>query len=73
MALKRGIEKAVEAVSAQLLQQAKDVETKEQIASTASISAADTQIGDLIAEAMDKVGKEGVITVEESQTFGPGA
>ncbi|MER0242630.1 chaperonin GroEL [Streptomyces sp. HSW2009] len=70
MALKRGIERAVEAVSAQLLEQAKDVETKEQIASTASISAADTQIGELIAEAMDKVGKEGVITVEESQTFG---
>ncbi|MGR6971186.1 chaperonin GroEL [Streptomyces cynarae] len=70
MALKRGIEKAVEAVSASLLEQAKDVETKEQIASTASISAADTQIGELIAEAMDKVGKEGVITVEESQTFG---
>ncbi|MEU0838210.1 chaperonin GroEL [Streptomyces sp. NPDC005962] len=70
MALKRGIEKAVEAVSAQLLEQAKDVETKEQIASTASISAADSQIGELIAEAMDKVGKEGVITVEESQTFG---
>ncbi|MGW1836461.1 chaperonin GroEL [Streptomyces sp. BBFR2] len=70
MALKRGIETAVEAVSAALLEQAKDVETKEQIASTASISAADTQIGELIAEAMDKVGKEGVITVEESQTFG---
>ncbi|GAA1506053.1 chaperonin GroEL [Streptomyces synnematoformans] len=70
MALKRGIEKATEAVSAALLEQAKDVETKEQIASTASISAADTQIGELIAEAMDKVGKEGVITVEESQTFG---
>ncbi|MFH0243810.1 chaperonin GroEL [Streptomyces sp. HK10] len=70
MALKRGIEKATEAVSAALLEQAKEVETKEQIASTASISAADTQIGELIAEAMDKVGKEGVITVEESQTFG---
>ncbi|NBE56468.1 chaperonin GroEL [Streptomyces boluensis] len=70
MALKRGIEKAVEAVSAALLDQAKEVETKEQIASTASISAADSQIGELIAEAMDKVGKEGVITVEESQTFG---
>src|SRR6201991_668586 len=70
MALKRGIERAVEAVSGDLLEQAKDVETKEQIASTASISAADTQIGELIAEAMDKVGKEGVITVEESQTFG---
>ncbi|GAA4686676.1 chaperonin GroEL [Streptomyces chumphonensis] len=70
MALKRGIERATEAVSAALLEQAKDVETKEQIASTASISAADVQIGELIAEAMDKVGKEGVITVEESQTFG---
>ncbi|MCH0538644.1 chaperonin GroEL [Streptomyces sp. MUM 203J] len=70
MALKRGIERAVEAVSGALLEQAKDVETKEQIASTASISAADTQIGELIAEAMDKVGKEGVITVEESNTFG---
>ncbi|NGO70874.1 chaperonin GroEL [Streptomyces boncukensis] len=70
MALKRGIEKATEAVSGALLEQAKDVETKEQIASTASISAGDIQIGELIAEAMDKVGKEGVITVEESQTFG---
>ncbi|MER6048792.1 MULTISPECIES: chaperonin GroEL [unclassified Streptomyces] len=70
MALKRGIEKAVEAVSGALLDQAKEIETKEQIASTASISAADPQIGELIAEAMDKVGKEGVITVEESQTFG---
>ena len=70
MALKRGIEKAVEAVSAELLAAAKDVETKEQIAATASISAADPQIGEMIAEAMDKVGKEGVITVEESNTFG---
>jgi chaperonin GroEL len=70
MALKRGIEKATEAVSEALLKSAKEVETKEQIAATASISAADTTIGELIAEAMDKVGKEGVITVEESQTFG---
>ena len=70
MALKRGIEHAVEAVSEQLLNMSKDVETKEQIASTASISAADTQVGEIIAEAMDKVGKEGVITVEESNTFG---
>jgi chaperonin GroEL len=70
MALKRGIEKAVEAVSEQLLATAKEVETKEEIASTASISAADPQIGEMIAEAMDKVGKEGVITVEESNTFG---
>ena len=70
MALKRGIEKAVEAVSEQLLGLAQEVTTKEQIAATASISAADPQIGEMIAEAMDKVGKEGVITVEESNTFG---
>ncbi len=70
MGLKRGIEKAVEAVSAQLLEMAKEVETKEQIAATASISAGDTEVGQIIAEAMDKVGKEGVITVEESNTFG---
>ncbi|MCV2489671.1 chaperonin GroEL [Geodermatophilus sp. YIM 151500] len=70
MALKKGIEKAVESVTEYLLSTAKDVETKEQIAATASISAADTAIGELIAEAMDKVGKEGVITVEESNTFG---
>jgi chaperonin GroEL len=70
MALKRGIEKAVESVSEVLGNQAKDVETKEQIAATASISAADNSVGELIAEAMDKVGKEGVITVEESNTFG---
>jgi chaperonin GroEL len=70
MALKRGIEKAVETISVELLEQAKEVETKEQIAATASISAADSQIGEMIAEAMDKVGKEGVITVEESNTFG---
>ncbi len=70
MSLKRGIEAAVEAVVEQLGAAAKDVETKEQIASTASISAADTSVGEIIAEAMDKVGKEGVITVEESNTFG---
>jgi chaperonin GroEL len=70
MALKRGIEKAVEAVVAELVAMAKNVETKEQIAATASISAADVTIGEMIAEAMDKVGKEGVITVEESNTFG---
>src|SRR6187399_476331 len=70
MALKRGIEKAVEVVASELLASAKEVETKEQIAATASISAADNQIGELIAEAMDKVGNEGVITVEESNTFG---
>ncbi|MGO1531793.1 MAG: chaperonin GroEL [Micrococcaceae bacterium] len=70
IALRRGIDKAVEAVTAQLLDSAVEIETKEQIAATASISAADTQIGELIAEALDKVGKEGVITVEESNTFG---
>ncbi|MEU2612441.1 chaperonin GroEL [Micromonospora viridifaciens] len=70
MALKRGIEAAVANVSEELLKLAKDVETKEQIASTASISAADPSVGEIIAEAMDKVGKEGVITVEESNTFG---
>jgi chaperonin GroEL len=70
MALKRGIEQAVVAVTDELLSIAKEVETKEQIAATASISAADREIGEMIAEAMDKVGKEGVITVEESQTFG---
>jgi chaperonin GroEL len=70
MALKRGIEKAVEQVSEALTNSAKDVETKEQIAATASISAADTTVGEIISEAMDKVGKEGVITVEESNTFG---
>ncbi|HTW21280.1 MAG TPA: chaperonin GroEL [Mycobacteriales bacterium] len=70
MSLKRGIEAAVERVSEELSKQAKDVETKEQIASTASISAGDSSVGEIIAEAMDKVGKEGVITVEESNTFG---
>src|SRR5213596_3271143 len=70
MSLKRGIEAAVERVSEELSKLSKDVETKEQIASTASISAGDTAIGEMIAEAMDKVGKEGVITVEESNTFG---
>ena len=70
MSLKKGIEAAVDAISAQLLGMAKDVETKEQIAATASISAADSTVGEIIAEAMDKVGKEGVITVEESNTFG---
>jgi len=70
MALKRGIEAAVASVVEQISLAAKDVETKEQIASTASISAADSTVGEIIAEAMDKVGKEGVITVEESNTFG---
>jgi chaperonin GroEL len=70
LSLKRGIEKAVEAVTRELLDSAKEIETKEEIAATASISAGDDEIGALIAEALDKVGKEGVITVEESNTFG---
>ncbi|CAN2172825.1 GroL Chaperonin GroEL (HSP60 family) [Candidatus Nanopelagicaceae bacterium] len=70
MALKRGIEKAVAAIVTELGAMAKSVDSKEQIAATASISAADATIGEMIAEAMDKVGKEGVITVEESNTFG---
>ena len=70
MALKRGIEKAVAAIVTELGAMSKSVDSKEQIAATASISAADATIGQMIAEAMDKVGKEGVITVEESNTFG---
>ncbi|KTR83673.1 chaperonin GroEL [Leucobacter chromiiresistens] len=70
IAIKKGIEKAVAAVSAKLLDNAQEIETTDQIAATASISAADEQIGQLIAEAIDKVGKEGVVTVEESNTFG---
>ena len=68
--LKRGIEKAVNAVIEALVTGAKEIETKEEIAATASISAGDPEIGALIAEAIDKVGKEGVVTVEESNTFG---
>ena len=70
IALRRGIDKAVEAVTAELFAAAKKIESKEQIAATASISAGDTEIGGLIAEALDKVGEQGVITVEESNTFG---
>ena len=70
IAVKRGIEKAVESVTEQLLNAAVDIETKEQIAATAGISAGDPAIGELIAEALDKVGKEGVVTVEESNSFG---
>lgn len=70
ISLRRGIDKAVAALTEQLLKNAKDVETKAEIAATASISAADPEIGDLIAEAIDRVGKEGVVTVEESNTFG---
>ncbi len=70
MALKRGIEAAVAAVVSAIGKQAKDVESKDEIAQVASISAADREIGSTIAEALDKVGKDGVITVEESNTFG---
>jgi chaperonin GroEL len=70
IALKRGIDKAVEAVIEQLFKQAKEIESKEEIAATAAISAGDTAIGELIAEALDKVGKEGVVTVEESNALG---
>ena len=70
ISLKRGIEKATAAVIEQLIKDAKPVDGKEQIAATASISAGDTQIGELIAEAIDRVGREGVVTVEESNTFG---
>ncbi|MCW2288782.1 chaperonin GroEL [Leucobacter luti] len=70
IAIKKGIEKAVAAMTAKLLENAKEIETTAEIAATASISAADEQIGALIAEAIDKVGKEGVVTVEESNTFG---
>jgi chaperonin GroEL len=70
MSLKKGIEAAVEAAVASLADLATPADTKEQIAQVASISAADTEIGALIADAIDKVGKDGVITVEESQSFG---
>jgi chaperonin GroEL len=70
MSLKRGIETAVDRAVEAIKNQAKEVETKEDIAHVAAISAADPEIGEQIAEAMDKVGKDGVITVEESQTFG---
>ena len=70
MSMKRGIEAAVEAAVASIKALAKVVDSKEQIAQVASISAADNEIGQMISEAIDKVGKDGVITVEESQTFG---
>ncbi len=70
MALKRGIDAAVEAVNEHLLSVARQVEERSDVAAVASISAQDREIGDLIAEAFDKVGKDGVITVEESTTFG---
>jgi len=70
MMMKRGIDKAVEKVAARLAEISRPVETKESIASVGAISAQDISIGELIAEAMDKVGKDGVITVEESNTMG---
>jgi len=70
MSLKRGIESAVETAVSAIHGIAKETESKSQIAQVASISAADTEIGEMISEAIDKVGRDGVITVEESQTFG---
>src|SRR5437660_10353547 len=70
MALKRGMEKAVIAAGEQIKAQSKEVETKEEIGQVASISAADVAVAEVIAEALDKVGKDGVVTVEESNTFG---
>src|SRR6202161_4042929 len=70
MSLKRGIEAAVEAAVASIAQQSKEVEGRNEIAQVASISAADSSIGEVLANAIDKVGKDGVVTVEESQTFG---
>jgi chaperonin GroEL len=70
MAIKRGIERAVELAVESIKNQSKEVEQKEEIAHVGAISAADPEIGEQIAEAVDKVGKDGVITVEESNTFG---
>jgi chaperonin GroEL len=70
MALRRGIERAVAAAVENIKNQAKEVETREEIANVGSISAADDTVGDVLAEALDKVGKDGVVTVEESNTFG---
>src|SRR6266496_3056881 len=70
MSLKRGIEKAVEVAVESIKNQAKDIETRDEIAHTATVSAGDPEIGEVIAKAMDTVGKEGVIQVEESNTFG---
>ncbi|MGZ4113557.1 MAG: chaperonin GroEL [Actinomycetota bacterium] len=70
MGLKRGIERAVELAVESIKNQSKEVEQKEEIAHVGAISAADPEIGEMIAEAVDKVGKDGVITVEESNTFG---
>src|SRR5436309_11976099 len=70
MSLKKGIEKAVEAAVDSIKKQSKEISAREEIAHVGAVSAADPEIGGMIAEAIDKVGKDGVITVEESQTFG---
>src|SRR5438874_4428226 len=70
LALKRGIEKTVDQVVENIREQSKEIAGKEQIARVAAISAADDEIGDVIADAIDKVGKDGVVNVEEGQTFG---
>ncbi len=70
MSLKRGIEKAVEAAVGAIKKQAKEIDSRHEIAQVASISAADASIGEVLAEAIDKVGKDGTVTVEESNTFG---
>ena len=70
MVVKRGIEKAVEAIVAEIEKQSRPVDNREQIAAVAAISAADPEVGEIIAEVMDKVGKDGVITVEEGQWLG---
>ncbi|KFI95365.1 chaperonin GroEL [Bifidobacterium scardovii] len=70
IALRRGIEKASETIVKELIAAAKDVETKDQIAATATISAADPEVGEKIAEALDKVGQDGVVTVEDNNRFG---
>ena len=70
IALRRGIEKAADAIVKELVAAAKDVETKDQIAATATISAADPEVGEKIAEALDKVGQDGVVTVEDNNRFG---
>ena len=70
MQIRRGIDKAVEIVVADIKKRSKDIESKEEIARVAAISADDDDVGRIIADAIDKVGKDGVITVEESQTFG---
>ena len=70
MLIRIGIEKAVEAVVAEIKKQSRPIDSREEIAAIATISAADPEVGDIIAEVMDKVGKDGVITVEEGQSLG---